>query len=148
MLTRLNIEGPVGGEARGFIAPLIRVATHIGFAIAWVSTATDDTWNPEAGVLAEGQESVREELLADLVEMKSHFMNNDGLIATTWVSEEVANFNNALIRQIGTFIREMPTDKSVVLEELETLTANLSFVGARMERSLTGSLAPDEGRNI
>ena len=45
-LPHLNPDDPPReAEARGYMAPYVRVATHLGYCIAWIGATSDEEWN-------------------------------------------------------------------------------------------------------
>jgi hypothetical protein len=141
MLPPLNPGQPNDIEARGFIAPYIRVAMHLGYTVAWVALASDEEWaTPD-----DSNSATRQKVIDDLLETEAHLIINDGLVPDAFVNQTMVDTMGALREQIGSLITNMPEGRVDTLVEIQTLGDNLAFAGAQFERHTTGSGIADEG---
>lgn len=144
MLTSLNPQSPLP-DAHGFLAPYIRVATHLGFQIAWLGLTTDEDWANED---SSSEVATKSRLIFDLQEAKMHVSTAAMVAPNAYVSAEMVGLMNRFREQLDELLVDMPTERTTVLTELTTLAHNLAYVAARLERSFTGSTLGNEGSSI
>ena len=111
--------------ATGFIAPYIRVATHIGYALHMVSSTSDDDWtDTHADLRADFREALGhlQEGYAD-----SAFLNPSAIDALRAIRDDIVE----CIDTEGTR-EEMQT-------ALQTLATNIAWAGMLLERAVTGA---------
>ena len=111
--------------ATGFVAPYLRIATHVGYALATVNNATDDDW-----------EVKREDIRADFREALGHIDNSYDV--TPFLNESA---RDALVSINGNVVEiiDLDGDKTEMQEARQVLASNVAWAGALMERSVTGA---------
>ena len=142
MLQLLNPRTPNVAEAQGFIAPWIRVALHIGYAVAWISETTNEMWGN-----TKNESATRTKVIADLEQAQMHLSVNDDLSINAFVNQQMVDLKSALNQQLDELVRNLPEERIDAIIELQTFCNNLAYVGARFETHVTGSAIPTEGRN-
>jgi hypothetical protein len=153
MLPLLNPHPPTEQEATGFIAPYIRIATHLGFVIAWVDAMTQEEWEN-----TEAQLNTKQDILDELREARQHLIHNEFLSATAYVKEDTVSLMKTLETQFTELIELLQTTtarmvagsnmRSDTILNLKVLANNIAYAGAQLERSFTGSTASSEGVNV
>jgi hypothetical protein len=144
-LQRLNGITPQPIEARGFMAPYVRIACHIGYCIQWIIATTDENWET-TGTLDEisaTQIRVKE----DLREAVNHLTLNDDINASAFVNIVQTEKMNTLKLQLIELRDALPQSRTDALIELQTLSDNLAYVAAQFELHTTGNMQVSEGRN-
>ena len=128
--------------ARGYMAPYVRVATHLGYCIAWISATSDAEWiAPE-----EESTATRDRVRTDLLECENH-LNQTDYVPTAFVGDECDNHMTQIKEQVSELARALPEVRSDALIEVQTLTNNLAYAAASFERHTTGNRDVSEGRN-
>lgn len=119
-------------QATGIIAPLLRVATHVGYcsALAGAELVEDENSGPE-----EKWDESWADIKADLEEALAHLENPPDM--SPFVSQEVIELFTEVHRDIGA-LRSATLTKQEVFEALQALNHNIAYTGARYERSVSG----------
>lgn len=159
MLPHLNPQTPHYAQARGFTAPYVRIATHLGYCIAWAALATDEQWT-----------EARPDLVADTVpsthatayrvsmeldEMIHHASQNSGLSPTSFVSQDHVGLMMTIVNQLTEVRRSIndslnadtPVTRQETMQDLQILADNVAYASAQFERQVTGSVFATEGVN-
>jgi hypothetical protein len=126
------------------MAPYVRVATHIGYDIAWVGATTDEEWeNPPTENTA-----TRDRVRDDLAEAHRHLvLNSDRDAPTPFVGEEQVSHMLTLKDQVAALQSGLAQNRSDALVELQILADNLAYAAAQYEYHVSGNTDVDEGRN-
>ena len=144
-LQRLNPRPTENAEARGFMAPYVRVATHVGYCIAWVNDTTDEEW--EAAADAEEGIATSQRVCEDLRESSNHLLNQSNVPLNAFVNQTQADRMHALQDQLESLAVNLATVRTDALMELQTLADNLAYAAAEYERHVSGNHDVSEGRN-
>jgi pantothenate synthetase len=143
MLPRLNPLSPPSAEAAGFLPPLLRAATHIGFDIAWVAATSDEEWE----LRQEGNNATREKVRIDLIEVREHINPNNLPDYGAFVNDEAVQVFEAVNLQATSLVDNLADSRLDTLEELKILADNLAYAATVFEHHVTGSRFATEGRN-
>jgi len=111
--------------ATGFIAPYIRVATHIGYALAKLNDVAEDD---------DGTDAMRD-IRADLYEARGHL--NGTYDSSPFLKTETINDLNLIKTDIETIHADEATMEEFQLK-IQMLAQNLAAAGAMMEFDCTG----------
>jgi len=141
-LQPLNSITPDYPEARGFLGPYVRVATHLGYCIAWVSATTDEEWSEPLSEATATQERVK----ADLQAARNHLAESSNP-ATDFVGDEQSNHMAQILMQIVELSDSLPQNRSEAMVDIQTLANNLAYAAAMFEYHVTGNRDVSEGRN-
>lgn len=141
-LQRLNPESPTSVDAIGYMAPYVRIATHVGFCIQWVASTSDEEWaNPNEICASE------ERVCVDLRETLAHLNTNVETLPTAFVNQQQVDRMGAVRGMIINLIDNAPEERHEMLSDLQTLADALAYAAACFERSVTGNNTCNEGQS-
>jgi hypothetical protein len=143
-LQRLNPHQAESAEARGYMAPYVRVATHIGYDIAWIGATTDAEWAEPPSESTATRDRIRE----DLAEAHRHLILNSNMDSpSAFVGEAQVGHMLTLKNQVAELQSSLAENRSDALLELQVLADNLAYAAAQYEYHVSGNADVSEGRN-
>ena len=120
--------------ATGFFAPYIRIATHLGYALATLNAVAEDN---------DGSDAMRD-IRADLLEAKGHL--DGGYDSSPFLNESTITNLSLIKTDIETIHADEATKEEFTLK-IQMLVQNLAATAAEMEFDCTGALVT-EGTEI
>jgi len=129
-----RISNPATLHATGMIAPLLRVATHLGYclAIAGREYDDDDAWD-----------SAHQDILDDFDEAILHL--DDPPDMSPFVSQALISLFTDITADMST-VRNAELTKDEMYEALQIMNDNVAHVGARFEYYVSGNECTEGSR--
>jgi len=146
-LQHLNPEPATSTEAVGYMAPYTRVATHIGYCIAWVNSTSDENWLMDDITESGSPEAATNQLVVDDLKEASLHLARTAEPLNAFVNQTQVGLMDELRDQLTWLEMNLSRDRSEALTELQTLADNLAYAAAEFERHVTGNQNVSEGRN-
>lgn len=120
--------------ATGVIAPLVRLATHVGWCIGYMGSVDGDP-----------DDSQQRAIQSDLNDAHVHINGEmTSILLDLFVGDEGAQLMRMLREDL---IAPLPGDRAELMEYLTALADNAAHTGALMELLMTGNHA-SAGRNL
>jgi hypothetical protein len=135
----------------------VRIATHLGYCIAWADLATDEEWAAEPQDATEGSmlapQANAAKVSMELDEMIHHASQNSGLHPTAFVSQDHVELMAEIVNQLaevrrsinGGLTADTPMTRWETMQDLQILADNVAYASAQFEREVTGSVFASEG---